>query len=83
MALDTYEYANWYPSGWVGGFPIPQGYDTPVPAISKDDRSAYEWGYGFVDKRAESDITNPFGEVPAKTAEPCDDGSSYDRPPAI
>ncbi len=79
----TYEYINWYLSGWVGGFLMRQGYYSAVPETSKEFMSENEWGFWFEGKEATDVITSPFGDPLAQAGETRDGGSFYDRMGAV
>jgi len=75
----AYEYLNWYLSGWQGAFIARQGYYSSVPETAKEYLSEDEWGYWYEGEPAESDITDPYGNVMEQAGSVRDGGAFWDR----
>ena len=80
LELDaSYEYINWYLSGWVGGLLMRQGYYSAAPETSKLFMSDDEWSFWFEGKKAKKDIMDPFGNKMESAGSIRDGGSFYER----
>jgi putative spermidine/putrescine transport system substrate-binding protein len=80
MKLDaTYEYLNWYISGWMGGFIAKQGYYISVPETARNHLTDNEWGFFYDGKAATEAITSPTGAVTNKAGDKRDGGSYEQR----
>jgi putative spermidine/putrescine transport system substrate-binding protein len=75
----SYEFINWYLSGWVGAFLNRQGYYTAVLDTAKKYMSADEWDYWMEGKPAKGDIMSPTGEKIEKAGAVRDGGSFTER----
>jgi putative spermidine/putrescine transport system substrate-binding protein len=75
----TYEYINWYLSGWVGAYLNRQGYYSAVLETAKQNMTADEWGYWMEGKPAQADILSPEGKVMEKAGAVRDGGSFQER----
>ena len=75
----SYEFINWYLSGWVGAFLNRQGYYTAVLDTAKKYMSADEWDYWMEGKPAKGDIVSPTGEKIEKAGAVRDGGSFIER----
>jgi len=75
----TYEYLNWYISGWVGAYLNRQGYYSAVLGTAKKYMSSDEWGYWMEGKPAQGDILSPEGKVMEKAGAVRDGGSFNER----
>ncbi|BBK35197.1 ABC transporter substrate-binding protein [Allostella sp. ATCC 35155] len=73
----SYEFINWFLSGWAGAFLNRQGYYSAVLETAKANMEAYEWAYWMEGKPAEKDIKAPDGTVLEK-AGAVRDGGSYE-----
>ena len=74
----SYEFINWFLSGWAGAFLNRQGYYSAVLETAKANMEPYEWAYWMEGKPAEKDIKAPDGTVMEK-AGAVRDGGSYDQ----
>jgi len=74
----TYEFVNWFLSGWAGAYLNRQGYYSAVLPAAKAQMTANEWGFWMEGKPAVSDITAPDGTVIEKAGAKRD-GGSYDE----
>ena len=79
----TYEFINWFLSGWAGAFLNRQGYYTAVLPTAKEYMEPYEWAYWMEGKPAEQDIKSPEGAIMEKAGSVRDGGSYEDRMGAI
>jgi putative spermidine/putrescine transport system substrate-binding protein len=75
----SYEFINWYLSGWVGAFLNRQGYYTAVLDTAKKFMTADEWDYWMEGKPAKGDIVSPTGEKIEKAGAVRDGGSFNER----
>jgi putative spermidine/putrescine transport system substrate-binding protein len=75
----TYEFINWYLSGWAGAFLNRQGYYTAVLETAKPYMSADEWGFWMEGQPAKTDIVSPTGEKIEPAGAVRDGGSFWDR----
>ena len=75
----TYEFVNWYLSGWAGAYLNRQGYYSAVLPTAKANMSADEWGYWMEGKAAVGDIKAPDGTLLEKAGAKRDGGSYEDR----
>ncbi|BBK33947.1 putative spermidine/putrescine transport system substrate-binding protein [Stella humosa] len=73
----SYDFINWFLSGWAGAFLNRQGYYSAVLDTAKANMEAYEWAYWMEGKPAEKDIKAPDGTVLEK-AGAMRDGGSYE-----
>ncbi|NQW84077.1 MAG: extracellular solute-binding protein [Alcaligenaceae bacterium] len=74
----TYEFVNWFLSGWAGAHLNRQGYYSAVLPTAKAQMTANEWGFWMEGKPAVADITAPDGTVIEKAGAKRD-GGSYDE----
>ena len=74
----SYEFINWFLSGWAGAFLNRQGYYSAVLETAKANMEPYEWAYWMEGKPAEKDIKAPDGTVMEK-AGAVRDGGSYEQ----
>jgi putative spermidine/putrescine transport system substrate-binding protein len=75
----SYEFINWYLSGWVGAFLNRQGYYTAVLDTAKQQMSADEWDFWMEGKPAKGDILSPTGEKIESAGTIRDGGSFWER----
>lgn len=75
----TYDFINWYLSGWAGAFLNRQGYYAAVLDTAKQNMEPYEWAFWMEGQAAEKDITGPDGTVLEKAGAVRDGGSFADR----
>jgi putative spermidine/putrescine transport system substrate-binding protein len=75
----TYEFINWYLSGWAGAFLNRQGYYTAVLDTAKQHMSEDEWGYWMEGKASKGDIVSPTGDKIEGPGAVRDGGSFWDR----
>jgi putative spermidine/putrescine transport system substrate-binding protein len=73
----TYEFVNWFLSGWAGAFLNRQGYYSAVLPTAQASMEAYEWDFWMMGKPAAQDIKAPDGTVLEK-AGAVRDGGSYE-----
>ena len=73
----SYEFINWFLSGWAGAFLNRQGYYSAVLETAKANMEPYEWAYWMEGKPAEKDIKAPDGTLLEK-AGTVRDGGSYE-----
>jgi putative spermidine/putrescine transport system substrate-binding protein len=73
----TYDFINWFLSGWAGAFLNRQGYYSAVLSTAKANMQPYEWAYWMEGKPAAQDIKAPDGTVMEK-AGTVRDGGSYE-----
>jgi putative spermidine/putrescine transport system substrate-binding protein len=74
----TYDFINWFLSGWAGAFLNRQGYYSAVLSTAKANMEPYEWAYWMEGKPAEKDIKAPDGSLLEK-AGTVRDGGSYEQ----
>ena len=74
----SYEFVNWFLSGWAGAYLNRQGYYSAVLPTAKANMEPYEWAFWMEGKPAEKDIKGPDGSVLEK-AGAVRDGGSYDE----
>jgi putative spermidine/putrescine transport system substrate-binding protein len=74
----SYDFINWFLSGWAGAFLNRQGYYSAVLETAKANMEPYEWAYWMEGKPAEKDIKAPDGTVMEK-AGAVRDGGSYEQ----
>ncbi len=79
----SYEFINWYLSGFVGGYLNRQGYYSAVPSTAKKYMEDYEWDYWMRGKAAARDIKAPDGKKLASAGEVRDGGSFETRMGAV
>ncbi len=75
----TYEFVNWFLSGWAGAYLNRQGYYSAVLSTAKANMTADEWGYWMEGKAAVGDIKAPDGTLLEKAGAKRDGGSYEDR----
>ena len=73
----TYEFINWFLSGWAGAYLNRQGYYSAVLSTAQKSMQAYEWDFWMLGKPAAQDIKAPDGTVLEK-AGAVRDGGSYE-----
>ncbi len=73
----TYDFINWFLSGWAGAFLNRQGYYAAVLSTAKANMQPYEWDFWMEGKPAAQDIKAPDGTVMEK-AGAIRDGGSYE-----
>jgi putative spermidine/putrescine transport system substrate-binding protein len=73
----SYEFIDWFLSGWAGAFLNRQGYYSAVLETAKANMEPYEWAYWMEGKPAEKDIKAPDGTLLEK-AGTVRDGGSYE-----
>src|SRR5467141_3793507 len=73
----SYEFINWFLSGWAGAFLNRQGYYSAVLETARANMQPYEWAYWMEGKPAEKDIKAPDGTLLEK-AGTVRDGGSYE-----
>ena len=79
-ALDqSYEYIDWWLSGWPGAFVARQGYYMSVPDNVKANLESDEWDYWYLGKPAARELPDPFGTIIVPKGEVRDGGSYWDR----
>ena len=74
----TYDFINWFLSGWAGAFLNRQGYYSAVLSTAKANMEPYEWAYWMEGKPAAQDIKAPDGSLLEK-AGTVRDGGSYEQ----
>ena len=74
----SYDFINWFLSGWAGAFLNRQGYYSAVLETARANMEPYEWAYWMEGKPAEKDIKAPDGTVMEK-AGAVRDGGSYEQ----
>ena len=74
----TYEFVNWFLSGWAGAYLNRQGYYSAVLSTAKAQMTANDWGFWMEGKPAVAEITAPDGTVIEKIGTKRD-GGSYDE----
>ena len=79
----SYEFINWYLSGFVGGYLNRQGYYSAVPSTAKQYMADYEWDYWMRGKPATQEILSPEGQKLASAGESRDGGSFEKRMGAV
>jgi putative spermidine/putrescine transport system substrate-binding protein len=79
----SYEFINWFLSGWAGAFLNRQGYYSAVLETAKANMEPYEWAYWMEGKPAEKDIKAPDGTLLEKTGTVRDGGSYEARMGAV
>ncbi|MFC7689120.1 PotD/PotF family extracellular solute-binding protein [Paeniroseomonas aquatica] len=73
----TYDFINWFLSGWAGAYLNRQGYYSAVLSTAQKSMEAYEWDFWMLGKPAAQDIKAPDGTVLEK-AGAVRDGGSYE-----
>ena len=73
----TYDFINWFLSGWAGAFLNRQGYYSAVLSTAQAHMEAYEWDFWMRGMPAAQDIKAPDGTVLEK-AGAVRDGGSYE-----
>jgi putative spermidine/putrescine transport system substrate-binding protein len=73
----TYDFINWFLSGWAGAYLNRQGYYSAVLSTAQKSMQAYEWDFWMLGKPAAQDIKAPDGTVLEK-AGAIRDGGSYE-----
>ncbi len=79
----SYEFINWFLSGWAGAFLNRQGYYSAVLSTAQKSMEAYEWDFWMMGKPAAQDIKAPDGTVLEKAGSVRDGGSFEDRMGAV
>jgi putative spermidine/putrescine transport system substrate-binding protein len=79
----TYDFINWFLSGWAGAFLNRQGYYSAVLPTAKANMEPYEWAFWMEGKPAERDIKAPDGTVMEKAGSVRDGGSYEARMGAV
>jgi putative spermidine/putrescine transport system substrate-binding protein len=79
----TYEFINWFLSGWAGAYLNRQGYYSAVLSTAQRSMQAYEWDYWMLGKPAAQDIKAPDGTVMEKAGSTRDGGSYEARMGAV
>ncbi|WP_145138624.1 PotD/PotF family extracellular solute-binding protein [Roseomonas gilardii] len=74
----SYDFINWFLSGWAGAFLNRQGYYSAVLSTAKANMEPYEWAYWMEGKPAAQDIKAPDGSLLEK-AGTVRDGGSYEQ----
>ena len=75
----TYEFINWFLSGWAGAYLNRQGYYSAVLETAREHMQPYEWAYWMEGKPAERDIKGPDGTTLEKAGTVRDGGSYEER----
>ena len=75
----SYEFINWFLSGWAGAFLNRQGYYAAVLDTAKKNMESYEWDYWMEGKPAAKDIHAPDGSLMEKAGTARDGGSFMER----
>ena len=75
----TYEFINWFLSGWAGAYLNRQGYYSAVLDTARENMQPYEWAYWMEGKPAEQDIMGPDGTILEKAGTVRDGGSYEER----
>ena len=73
----SYDFINWFLSGWAGAFLNRQGYYSAVLSTARAKMEAYEWDFWMMGKPAAQDIKAPDGTVLEKAGS-IRDGGSYE-----
>ncbi len=79
----SYDFINWFLSGWAGAFLNRQGYYSAVLETAKAHMEPYEWAYWMEGKAAEQDIKAPDGTLLEKAGAVRDGGSYETRMGAV
>ncbi len=79
----TYEFVNWYLSGWAGAYLNRQGYYSAVLSTAQKYMEPYEWDYWMLGKPAAKDIHGPDGSLLEKAGATRDGGSYNERMGAV
>ncbi len=79
----SYEFINWFLSGWAGAFLNRQGYYSAVLETAKENMEPYEWAYWMEGQPAAQDIHAPDGSLLEQAGKVRDGGSYTDRMGAI
>ena len=79
----TYDFVNWFLSGWAGAYLNRQGYYSAVLETAQQHMEPYEWAFWMEGKPAEKDIKGPDGTVLEKAGATRDGGSFKDRMGAV
>ena len=74
----TYEYMNWWLSGWPGAFIARQGYYISNPQRARSFLTPNEWEYWYEGKTTQEDLIGTDGKVVVRQGEKRD-GGSYQR----
>jgi putative spermidine/putrescine transport system substrate-binding protein len=75
----AYAYLNWWMNGWAGALLCRQGYYSVVPELVRPHLSEDEWAYWYEGKPAQSQLTDPFGEVCIQPGDIREGGSYSER----
>lgn len=74
-----YEYLNWWMNGWAGALVARQGYYFSIPEAVKQHLPQADWDYWYEGQPAAEDLTDPFGDVVAKSGSVRDGGDFETR----
>jgi len=75
----SYDYMNWWLSGWPGAFIARQGYYISNPQRSKPLLSQDEWDYWYDGKTANTDLLETNGNIAVRKGEQRNGGSYTKR----
>jgi len=75
----SYDYMNWWLSGWPGAFIARQGYYISNPQRSKPLLSQNEWDYWYDGKIANTDLLETNGNIAVRKGEQRNGGSYTKR----
>lgn len=75
----SYDYMNWWLSGWPGAFIARQGYYISNPQRSKPLLSQNEWDYWYDGKIASTDLLETNGNIAVRKGEQRNGGSYTKR----
>jgi putative spermidine/putrescine transport system substrate-binding protein len=75
----SYEFVNWFLSGWPGAYLNRQGYYSAVLSTAQKNMEPYEWAYWMEGKPAAQDIKAPDGSLIEKAGAIRDGGSYTER----
>jgi putative spermidine/putrescine transport system substrate-binding protein len=79
----TYDFVNWFLSGWAGAFLNRQGYYSAVLSTAQKAMQPYEWDFWMMGKPAAQDIKAPDGTLMEKAGSVRDGGSYEARMGAV
>ena len=75
----SYQYMNWWLSGWPGAFIARQGYYISTPHLSKPHLSVDEWRYWYSGLATRVDLKNTDGKISIRPGEVRNGGSYEER----
>lgn len=75
----TYEYLNWWMSGWAGAVMARQGYYFSIPELVREHLTEAEWKYWYQGEAAPIDLRDPNDRIAVHAAEIRDGGSYWQR----